>query len=61
MNEKPLLFTADAKTAQLLIEYGFQMVTQDKTGFTFLNKGPREKLSCQFTHGKISYTDKLYI
>lgn len=61
MNKKPLIFTKDKETAKMLMNYGFQLISKDETGYTFLNQPKSEEYLCAFSHGSYTYTNKLFI
>jgi len=60
MNSNPFIFTSDEFTANLLSKHGFQLVSHNSSGYTFLNC----KKDFNFDNlpkGKYSYTKILCI
>ena len=63
MNKRPFIFTADANTAKQLKDLGYELVSEDSSGYTFLNcKNLDDNIpNCTFDKMKITFTNKLCI
>lgn len=62
MNNAPFIFTADKGTAEQLLECGFQLVSKNSSGYTFLNCKPNQNFNTEnLPNGTFSYSNKLCI
>lgn len=63
MDKKPFIFTADKGTADQLKELGYELISEDSSGYTFYNcKKQDDKIAdSNFQNMKFTYTNKLCI
>ena len=59
--DKKFIITQDKQTSELLLSYGFQLVSNIGHTYTFLNDTPKNFNFANFDKSKITYTSILAI